>query len=57
MQPLMVILLCCLVGYLLGSGQFMVCKTKDQNCSSAFGCLWCIVCCGSIIYILSGQAQ
>ena len=57
MQPLLVILICCIALSMVTSGQRMACtKSTDQNCNNLFGCIGCIICCGSIIYILSGQA-
>lgn len=58
MNNFMIIFLCCIVLCVIGGIQTMTCGSNDPSkpsstCSNLFGGLGCIICCGSIIYILT----
>lgn len=57
MNNFMILFMCCIALCLIGGVQMVTCGPSDPSkptaCSSAFGGIGCIVCCGSIIYILA----
>ena len=60
MNNLMIFFLCCVALCVIGGVQSLACgpsdPSKPSTCTNAFGGVGFIICCGSIVYILTRKS-